>query len=223
MPPGIARRLKMSNKFTSLKLTKSQVIECDSIYLDSRDSIAALTVIVPHVNYGRFLPDSLNSIMNSTLKSLQIIVIDSGSDEVNRGIVREIDAKNSDRRITFMYTERNKLGVNRNKGAELATSTILCNFDPDDLVDPHYFELAAFIMLARKLNVIGSSAQMFGLENNIWKLPKIVTATDLNQRNCLPSHSLFTRETWKKAVDLSTLEKTKNMFTKIGGFGIEYR
>ena len=155
-----------------------------------------LTIVVPHVNYGKYLQECLDSLTDSTLKNFKILVIESGSDEQNLEMVKQVEKLNKDERIEFIYDTRHKLGHNRNLGASLANSPFIVNFDPDDIVESTYFELATFLLVARQLDVVGSAVQVFGNEESIWRLPATVSLRDLNTQNSCPSHSVFTKSVW---------------------------
>jgi glycosyltransferase involved in cell wall biosynthesis len=157
-----------------------------------------LTIIVPHVNYGRYLQECLDSLTSSTLKNFKILVIESGSNGENLEIVKQIEKFNKDERIEFIYDSRHKIGYNRNLGASLADSPFIVSFDPDDTVESTYFELATFLLVARQLDVVGSAARVFGNEEGIWKLPAIVSVNDLSIQNVCPSHSVFTKSVWEQ-------------------------
>jgi glycosyltransferase involved in cell wall biosynthesis len=189
---------KLVNKISIFKNPKSRI---ESKYFTNGIDVVnfnhALTVVVPHVNYGRYLEESLNAIKKSTLGNFRVIVIESGSDPENLALVKEIDRVNSDSRISFIYDERHRLGYNRNLGASKALSPFIANFDPDDLVNPNYFEVALFVLVARGLDVVGSKVEVFGQETGIWNVPPIVRLEDLNTRNCIPSHAVFRKATWE--------------------------
>jgi glycosyltransferase involved in cell wall biosynthesis len=157
-----------------------------------------VSVIVPHHNYARYLVSALESIMNSTLPMIEVIVIESGSDVEDLKFVTQLAKENEDPRIKFVFKEKNRLGFNRNLGVELAQSNLLCSFDPDDVMDEWYLEVASFHAVARCLDVSGASTLTFGNESKNWDLPEIVNLAMLTHQNCVSSHAIFNRKIWTK-------------------------
>jgi glycosyltransferase involved in cell wall biosynthesis len=159
-----------------------------------------LSVIIPHVNYARFLNDSLKSVLNSTLKNFEVIVIESGSDQENLNELNWIRESITDKRVHFDIGERRRLGANRNLGVTLAQSEIfICSFDPDDMMNPEYLELALFNSVRNALDISGASARVIGLESGIWLVEKRLEFRDFLFRNPLASNAIFTRKIWELA------------------------
>lgn len=158
--------------------------------------VPLVSVVIPHVNYSHFLSTALDCASKSSLKNIEIIVIESGSDEIHAKKVKEIESSQIDPRIRFFYTKRKPLGENRNFGIGQSAAQIICSYDPDDRMYPYYLELSLFNLVADDLDVSGTYVLLSGEENKIWKGPKNVTKRDLEIRNEISSSSLFTKEIW---------------------------
>ena len=59
-----------------------------------------VSVIIPVFNVERYLKQCLNSILNQTLKDIEIICVDDGSTDKSLDILREYE--NKDNRITIL-------------------------------------------------------------------------------------------------------------------------
>lgn len=95
-----------------------------------------ISIIVPVYNTGNLLPRCLNSISNQTYKDIEIIVIDDGSTDNSKDIIKSFAIKDS--RIKY-YCQNNKgVGAARNKGIELSTGSYITFVDSDDYVHKDY-------------------------------------------------------------------------------------
>lgn len=102
-------------------------------------SIPKVSIIVPIYNAGEYLTSCLDSLINQTLKEIEIIcVLDCPTDGSDK-IVKEFAEK--DERIKIIKNEKNlHIGESRNKGIKAATGEFIGFSDNDDLSDTHLFE-----------------------------------------------------------------------------------
>lgn len=98
-----------------------------------------ISVIVPVYNGQEYLSASLDSLIASTYKNLEIILVDNGSTDRSGRICEEYAAL--DNRIAVLHTESN-VGVSaaRNMGLEIATGEWIGFFDSDDKIEPDMYE-----------------------------------------------------------------------------------
>jgi len=94
-----------------------------------------LSVIIPIYNTEKYLRQCLDTIINQTLKEIEIILIDNGSTDSSKLIIQEYK-KLDDRIIIIENKENVTAGEARNQGLEIATGQYLSFLDSDD-----YFEL----------------------------------------------------------------------------------
>ena len=83
----------------------------------------------------------MDSLLNQTLKDIEIICIDDGSTDNSLSILRRYEEMDSRVRV---YTQNNKgAGAARNKGIELARGEYFSFLDSDDFFEPEMLELAS--------------------------------------------------------------------------------
>lgn len=92
-----------------------------------------VSVIIPVYNTEEYIGETLNSIINQTLKEIEIIVINDGSTDNSLQIINEY-AK-TDNRIIVYSQENQGLSLTRNKGIKEASGEYIYFMDSDDLLD----------------------------------------------------------------------------------------
>ena len=101
-----------------------------------------ISVIIPVYNVEPYLKRSLDSLINQTLKDIEIILINDCSTDNSLSILKEYAGK--DERIKLINLETNQgAAVARNKGLEQAKKSnpeYLGFIDPDDDIDLNYYE-----------------------------------------------------------------------------------
>lgn len=97
-----------------------------------------VSVILPVYNVGKYLRQSLDSLINQTLKEIEIICVDDGSTDDSYDILEEYKEKDS--RIKVIHKANKGTGAARNDGLRLATGECIGFVDPDDWVKPNMFE-----------------------------------------------------------------------------------
>ena len=98
-----------------------------------------ISIVIPVFNSEKYLFDSLNSIINQTLKEIEIICINDGSYDNSLNILNYY--KKIDNRI-IIINQKNK-GVNsaRNSGLKIAKGEFILFFDSDDQLKSNALEI----------------------------------------------------------------------------------
>lgn len=97
-----------------------------------------VSVIIPVYNGEKFLKNTLDSIINSTYKNMEIIIVDDGSTDKSRKICLEYS--NIDSRIVYFFKNNKGIVSSRNYGLEKATGDFICFCDQDDIVDKNMYK-----------------------------------------------------------------------------------
>lgn len=92
--------------------------------------MAKVSIIVPVYNSEKYLRTTIKSILNQTLKEIEIILIDDGSTD-DSGKICDENAK-IDNRIIVKHIKNQGLCNARNVGMRLATSSYIMFMDNDD-------------------------------------------------------------------------------------------
>jgi len=100
-----------------------------------------ISVTLPNYNYGRFLEESLLSVLNQTYPHFEILYVDDGSTDNSVEIAKRLAAQ--DARIKPVYFEKNRgaLVAHADTWSRVA-GEIVYQFSSDDaLSDPDFFRL----------------------------------------------------------------------------------
>lgn len=98
----------------------------------------AVSIIIPVYNVEKYLRECINSIINQTLKDIEIICIDDGSSDNSFDILEEY-AK-IDNRIKIIKQANQGVSTARNNGIRLSNADYICFIDADDYISNDYLE-----------------------------------------------------------------------------------
>ena len=102
----------------------------DEIY--SNQENCKVSVIMPVYNAGRYLEESINCVLNQTLKEIELICVDDGSQDNSVDILQRV--ADEDNRMHFYRQNHNGGGAARNFALKKATGKYLYFMDADDLI-----------------------------------------------------------------------------------------
>lgn len=97
-----------------------------------------VSIIVPVYNTEKYLFKCLMSLIQQTLKEIEIIIINDGSTDNSASIISRFEGEDS--RIKVITQENKLQGAARNNGTVLANGEYIGFVDSDDWIDLDYFE-----------------------------------------------------------------------------------
>ncbi len=101
--------------------------------------MAKVSVIIPVFNVEDYLDECLESVVNQTLKDIEIICIDDASTDNSYNIIEKYRGK--DNRIQIIQNDINKgLSYTRNRGIQFAEGECIYFLDSDDLIELNALE-----------------------------------------------------------------------------------
>ena len=126
-----------------------------------------LSVVVPYYNMGAYVNETIDSILNSEYKNIEIIIVNDGStDKSSIDVLEMLKLKNS---IQVIHQNNQGLAIARNKGAMQASGEFLAFLDPDDSVEPTYYKKAIDILNdINNVYFVGCWAKYFDGANGHW-------------------------------------------------------
>ncbi len=99
----------------------------------------SFSIVIPLYNKGRYVYDTIQSVLGQNYRHFEIIVVDDGSTDDGPSIVGAID----DARVKLIRQPNGGVSRARNCGIEAATGDIVTFLDADDWYGPYYLETVA--------------------------------------------------------------------------------
>jgi len=106
-----------------------------------------VSVIMPAYNAGKYIGESIDSVLKQTYTNWELIVVDDGSADDTASIVNEL-AK-SDARITYLSQNRGRQGKARNLAINNSKGYYLAFLDADDIWVENKLQLQLDILKSR--------------------------------------------------------------------------
>lgn len=122
-----------------------------------------ISVIIPVYNSENYLEKCLDSVVNQTLKDIEIIIINDSSKDNSLKIIKKYQKKYEN--IILINNKINLgIGKSRNKGLEIATGEYITFLDSDDYIALDGYEIAYKYIKKNKLDFITND--YYKVENN---------------------------------------------------------
>ncbi len=99
-----------------------------------------ISVVIPCYNSEKYLEKAVDSVLNQSLKEIQIILVDDGSTDKTPTLLQHY--KMADNRVEVVSHPKNAgLGVARNSGMQIANGQYTFFLDSDDYIHLNSFEV----------------------------------------------------------------------------------
>ena len=130
-----------------------------------------ISVLIPCKNAEKFLPLAVESVLNQSLRRLEVILV------IPEGDLRTLSAANllsiSDSRIKILKTS-NELGISEslNLGVGIAKTQFIARMDSDDWSAPNRLESQYnFLLNNPEIGIVGTNVKTFGRIMEEWRMP----------------------------------------------------
>ena len=97
-----------------------------------------VSILVPICNVEKYLQQCLESLVNQTLKDIEIICINDGSTDSSLTIIKDFAEK--DKRVVIIDKPNSGYGDSMNRGLEIAKGEYIGIVESDDFADSNMFE-----------------------------------------------------------------------------------
>jgi glycosyltransferase involved in cell wall biosynthesis len=91
---------------------------------ESRNTVS---VIIPNFNYGQYLSEAIDSVLNQTHQDIEVLVVDDGSTDDSSSILKSYGTE-----IRVIYQKNSGQSVARNRGILESRGEIVAFLDADD-------------------------------------------------------------------------------------------
>lgn len=96
-----------------------------------------ISIIIPIYNAENYIKRCINSLLNQSYQNYEIILIDDGSKDNSRKVLKEFEGN---KKIRIYFQENIGVAKTRNKGIKLAKGEYITFIDNDDYIDSDYLE-----------------------------------------------------------------------------------
>jgi hypothetical protein len=155
-------------------------------------------VVVPCHDYGRFLPESVGSVLGQTFGELELLIVDDGSTDDSLDVARSLAREDSRVRVHAQpccgYP-----GLTRNAGIERTEAPYVLCLDADDRLAPDFVERCLHALETRPdRSIAHGDQQHFGADTAFHRHHDSDFAL-LTRVNTIATACLFRREAWAAA------------------------
>jgi glycosyltransferase involved in cell wall biosynthesis len=152
--------------------------------------MALVSVIMPCYNQGKYITESIQSVLNSTFKDLELIVVNDGSTD---DFTNHLLSKMTWGKTTIYNIENQGVAKARNFAIEKSSGTYILPLDADDKISDDYIRQAVEILEKKPdIKIVTCEVQLFGKKHGRMSLPDSSIEMLLAQNTIVVS-SLFRR------------------------------
>lgn len=178
-----------------------------------------VSIIVPVYNVEKFLSECLESLVNQTMPSIEIVCINDGSTDDSLKILKEY-AK-VDERIVIINKKNSGYGDSMNRGLEKATGEYVGIVEPDDFVELNTFEKMYGVAKEKNADVVKANFFEYSTEkkddtykSNLFLKKDVGEVIDLRERR----HIFYQQPSiWSAIYKRQFLKKNKIRFLPSAG------
>lgn len=157
-----------------------------------------ISVIVPCYNQGKYLAETLNSIIKQTFTNWECIIVNDGSSDCTTETANSFCVKDS--RFHYIEQQNQGLALARNNGIKASVGKYILPLDADDLIDLTYIEKAIkHFQEHPDTSIVYCRAQLFGAVNQDWDLPQYNYESFI-WMNCIFCSAVFKRADYDKTI-----------------------
>lgn len=134
--------------------------------LDEHES-PTVTIVIPCYNLGRYLEETVESVLGQTRDDFEIVIVDDGStDTETRALLDGYERP----KTRVLRTENRGLAAARNLGAAESEAPFLCFLDADDRLRPRFCERTLAVLESEPdLHFCSCWLENFGIREGLWQ------------------------------------------------------
>lgn len=155
-----------------------------------------VSVIIPIYNAEPYLKETLDSVLCSTYRPIEVVMVDDGSRDNSLAIAQKYCAEHPECHILSQPNQG--VSAARNNAITHAKGTYILPVDADDKIGDTYIQKAVEILEKHpEVRIVGCRAWMFGDVDKEWILPKFSHSL-LARKNMIPATALYRKTDWER-------------------------
>ncbi len=151
-----------------------------------------VSVVLPVYNVAAYLPKCLDSLLNQTLKEIEIICVNDCSPDNSLEILKQYAAK--DNRIKIIDQTNTGPGVARNNGIKAATGEYVGFVDPDDWAEPEMFAKMYTAAIEQNADIVECGVKIYNEKSGKTKEKQGFAAVAANKGFCAADYPEYVFE-----------------------------
>jgi glycosyltransferase involved in cell wall biosynthesis len=166
---------KETTVFSDMKLYAKEILYPHNRAAATSDSVSLhhvmatwaslVSVVMPCYNAEKTIGEAIESVLSQTLEKFELIIVDDGSTDSTREIVRSY----KDRRILLLENKHDFIG-SLNLGMRRASAYFVARMDADDVMLPNRLRLQLDYMNAHpEVDLLGAGMQFFGKNDFLYR------------------------------------------------------
>ena len=167
-----------------------------------------VSVIIPIYNTDKYLRECINSVINQTLKDIEIICINDGSTDNSSEILNEY--KSIDDRIIVINQKNQGVSVARNNGINAAKGEYIAFLDSDDYFTPNALYLMYKQITNTKSDIVNTKILVFSDDDN----QEIVQKVNKRMEKYIHHGIIVDKSNYSNAIDGYSPTVWDKMFSK---------
>ena len=140
-----------------------------------------VSIVIPTYNVENYLHECMESVVNQTLRDIEIICINDGSTDGSLKILREYADR--DERVILIDKKNEGYGVGMNTGMDIATGEYIGIVEPDDFVPLTMYEDLYNIAKENELDFVKADFYRFTRDERTGKLNLVYNRLDSSGEN----------------------------------------
>lgn len=186
--------------------------------------VSAVTVVITCHNYGCYLSEAIESILNQTHLPDEILVVDDSSSDNTQ----EVSQQFSGQGVQYLHVENQRAHLSRYDGLLATQSDVVLFLDADNTLPPDYIESGLKEFTNPHVGVVYADLHKFGDRKETTNFPEF-TIGKLFRENFVDAGSLIRREAllncdaWKDRFDERLLSEDYWMFQRLALDGWDFK
>ena len=157
---------------------------------------AMVSVIVPMYNAAPYIGEALESIVASTYRPIEVVVVDDGSTDKSLAVAQAFAAQHSEVRV--LHQANAGAPAARNHAIRQSSGVYILPVDADNKIHPLYIAEAVTVLQDRpEVRVVSCRASFFGDKEGEWITPPFSHQL-LARKNMIDTCAMYRRADWDR-------------------------
>jgi glycosyltransferase involved in cell wall biosynthesis len=156
-----------------------------------------VSVIMPCYNYGQYLSEAVDSVIQSTYSDFELIIVNDGStDDLTIDTLKQYE-HHHDQRITVIHRENGGLSCARNTGITASKGDLILLLDSDDLIGDTFIEKAVTVLDSNpEIGIVYCDVEQFGTLSGLLPVPEF-SLRNMVMEVCITATALYRKHYWE--------------------------